>query len=648
VKNPTDLSVASVKAIKELWRMRILLVEDDAEIALAVAAVLNKQNYVVDVAANGEAGWEFAVACDYDLIVLDVMLPKLDGISLCRKLRQEGGCRMPILLLTARDTATDKVMGLDAGADDYLVKPFDFQEFIARLRALLRRGNSPLPPILQWGSLHLDPSTCEVTYGSQVLSLTPKEYGVLELFLRNQQRVFSRSAIIDHLWSFDDPPEEATIKSHIKGLRQKLKAAGASTDLIETVYGLGYRLKALSDEEKCQIQTCEPGSNRAEQQTLLAVAKAREDFKGRINDRLLALDQAANALKEGKLSEQLRSKAEQEAHRLTGSLGSFGFAEGSRLVQEIEQLLQAENCLDQAQALHLWELVTQLHREMATPSELSFVKPVASEQHPRLLIVSDDIQLIEQLTSEAAMRKMQLEAAIDPAIANCMAIVVENTLDAIAASSPDVVLLDFCVFDGTENRLRLLAELSARMPLTPLVVLTDRNTFTNRVEVARHGAYSFLLRSMPPDQLLELATQVLQRHRATEVKVLVVDDDPQMQTVIKNLLEPWRIKLKIIEDPRLFWDSLTEFSPNLLILDLKMPHLTGIELCKVVRNDPRWRKLPVLFLTAHVTADTVDQIFAAGADDCISKPIAGTKLISRIFNRLERTQQICKIAEAEA
>lgn len=622
--------------------MRILLVEDDEAIALAVAAVLTKQNYVVDIAANGEAGWEFAAACDYDLIVLDVMLPKLDGISLCRKLRQEGCYQMPILLLTARDTATDKVMGLDAGADDYLVKPFDFQEFTARLRALLRRGNSPLPPILERGNLRLDPSTCEVTYGDQALGLTPKEYGVLELFLRNEQRVFSRSAILDHLWSFDDAPEEATIKSHIKGLRQKLKAAGAPPDLIETVYGLGYRLMPLSNEEKCQTQTSEPELNWAKQQTLLAVAKAREDFKGRISARLVTLDQAANALKEGKLSEQLRSKAEQEAHRLAGSLGSFGFAEGSRLAQEIEQMLQNENCLDQ----YLCELVTQLHREMATPGELSFFEPVATEEHPRLLIVSDDIQLIEQLTNEVAMRKMQLEVAIAPAIAN--SIVLENGLDAIDFSNLDVVLLDLYIFDGTKNRLLLLAELSARMPLIPIMVLTDRNTLTNRVEVARHGGHSFLLKSTPPDQLLELVIQVSRRHRATEVKVLVVDDDPQTLTVIKNSLEPWKIKLRVIEDPLLFWDTLTEFSPNVLILDIKMPHLTGIELCKVVRNDPRWTKLLVLFLTADVTSDTVDQIFAAGADDCVSKPIAGTKLISRIFNRLERTQLFCKMTETEA
>lgn len=618
--------------------MRILLVEDDKSIADAIAAVLTKQHYVVDVAADGQAGWEFAAAYDYDLILLDVILPKLDGISLCRQLRREG-YQMPILLLTARDTGTDKVMGLDAGADDYVVKPFDFQELTARIRALLRRGNSTITLVLEWGSLRLDPSTCEVTYGSIALHLTPKEYGVLELFLRNKQRVFSRSAIIDHLWSFEDPPEENTIKSHIKGLRQKLKAAGAPTDLIETVYGLGYRLKPLSHEEKFQIQASETDSSWAREQTMLAVAKAREDFKAGISARLAVLEQATNALKEGKLGAQLRSRAEQEAHKLVGSLGSFGFALGSRLAQEIEQILQTKNFLDQAQSLRLCELVMELHRELEqTPEEPTHIKPVSSAQRPRLLIVSDDTQLIEQLVKEATMRKMQVETAIDVAAAR----------SAIASSSPDVVLLDLCFPDGAKDCLMLLPELSNRMPPVPVMVFTDRNNLTDRVEVARAGGRGFLQKSMPPAQVLDLVTQVLQRLSATEVRVMVVDDDPQVLTIIQNLLEPWGIRLITLEDPRRFWDIITEFSPDLLILDVKMPHLNGIELCQVVRNDPLWSELPVLFLTAHVEADTVDQIFAAGADDCVSKPIVGPKLVTRIFNRLERTQLLRRMAETDA
>ncbi len=353
--------------------MKILLVEDDKSIAKAVTKVLTKQRYLVDIAADGQEGLEFALTCDYDLLVLDIMLPKLDGISLCRKLRQEG-YQMPILLLTARNTRTDKVTGLDAGADDYVVKPFDFSELTARIRALLRRKNSTLPLVLESGELRLNPSTCEVSYRNQALHLTRTEYSILELFLRNQQRMFSRSEIIEHLWSLDAPPAENTIKSHIKSLRQKLTAAGAPKDLIETVYGLGYRLKHVSDQQNCSIEPTEIELSLVQQQTMLALADLLKDFQVRISDRLAVLNQAVQALKEGQLSEQIRLAAEQEAHKLAGSLGSFGFAVGSQLAQETEDLLQAKIFLDQAQSLRLYELVTALHQEMQqTSTELTSV-----------------------------------------------------------------------------------------------------------------------------------------------------------------------------------------------------------------------------------------------------------------------------------
>ncbi|MDJ0690458.1 MAG: response regulator transcription factor [Xenococcaceae cyanobacterium MO_188.B32] len=222
--------------------MKILVVEDDERISDAVTEYLADQHYAVEAAYDGEAAWDLLDVFTYDLILLDVMLPKIDGITLCQKLRSKGH-DTPILMLTAKDTLNDKIEGLDAGADDYLVKPFELEELSARLRALLRRGNSTLPPVLTWGELKLDPSTCEVFYGDKLLALSPKEYKLLEFFLRNGRRVFSRAQILEHLWSFEQVPEEATVKAHIRGLRQKLELAGAPHDLIETVYGLGYRLK---------------------------------------------------------------------------------------------------------------------------------------------------------------------------------------------------------------------------------------------------------------------------------------------------------------------------------------------------------------------------------------------------------------------
>lgn len=168
------------KSICDKLAMRILLIEDDDLIVESLTKALTEQHYVVDVATDGETGWELAEAFVYNLILLDVVLPKLDGFSLCQRLRSQGN-QTPILLLTAQDTSTSKVTGLDAGADDYLAKPFDMSEWLARMRALLRRGGASLPPLLEWRNLQLDPSTCEVTCNGQPLHLPPKEYELLEL-----------------------------------------------------------------------------------------------------------------------------------------------------------------------------------------------------------------------------------------------------------------------------------------------------------------------------------------------------------------------------------------------------------------------------------------------------------------------------------
>lgn len=178
--------------------MKILLVEDDLRIARAIAEALSDQHYTVESAPDGERGLAFAESGTFDLIILDLMLPRLDGISLCRKLRHSGN-KTPILMLTARDSSADKVLGLDVGADDYVIKPFDLAELLARVRALLRRGNIPYSPILEWEKLKLNTNECLVTYSDTPLILTPKEYALLELLLRNGSRVLSRSVILERV-----------------------------------------------------------------------------------------------------------------------------------------------------------------------------------------------------------------------------------------------------------------------------------------------------------------------------------------------------------------------------------------------------------------------------------------------------------------
>jgi DNA-binding response OmpR family regulator len=222
--------------------MRILIVEDDVQIADMLAEALGNHQYVVDIAQDGELAWNWLETCEYDLVLLDVTLPKINGIRLCQKLRDRRST-VPILMLTARDALEDKVLGLDAGADVYMVKPFDLEELLAQIRALLRRGSASVQSTLQWDGLSLNPSTYEVLYQGQSLTLTRKEFTLLELLVTSGRRVLSRPGIIDRMWSLEEAPTEDAVKAHIRTLRQKLRMAGAPEDLIETVHGLGYRMK---------------------------------------------------------------------------------------------------------------------------------------------------------------------------------------------------------------------------------------------------------------------------------------------------------------------------------------------------------------------------------------------------------------------
>jgi two-component system OmpR family response regulator len=219
--------------------VRILLVEDEQSVAAFIVKGLREEAYTVDHAADGAVGLRLAQEETYDLIVLDVSLPELDGFNLCRKLRSEGNAT-PILMLTARGTVPDRVRGLDAGADDYLTKPFAFDELLARARALLRRGRDTLLE-LKAGPVCIDVLKRRVTVGKTAVELRPKEYAILEYLLRNPGRVLSRTQILENVWGYEFNPNTNLVDVHVKALRQKL-AEGGAMQVIETVRGSGYRV----------------------------------------------------------------------------------------------------------------------------------------------------------------------------------------------------------------------------------------------------------------------------------------------------------------------------------------------------------------------------------------------------------------------
>jgi DNA-binding response OmpR family regulator len=221
--------------------MRVLLVEDDPGISEPLAADLRRQQHVVEIVENGMDGLEFATSGVYDVILLDIMLPGLDGLEICRRLRASKIDTM-ILMLTAKDTVQDKVTALDAGADDYVPKPFDLGELSARIRALGRRTSEERSPAVDHGALHLDPRSRSCTFRGKSLGLTPTEFIILETLMRNPSQVFMRAMLLDKVATFESGTGEGSIKTHITNIRRKIRSAGAKRDPVLNVYGAGYRL----------------------------------------------------------------------------------------------------------------------------------------------------------------------------------------------------------------------------------------------------------------------------------------------------------------------------------------------------------------------------------------------------------------------
>jgi two-component system OmpR family response regulator len=235
------LSFRAGTLIRELADVRVLIVEDEVKMASLVRRGLRNEGIAADVAIRGEDALWMAEATDYDAIVLDVMLPGIDGLEVCRRLRSEG-VWSPVLMLTARDSVQDRVAGLDGGADDYLVKPFSYAELLARLRALVRRGPVERPAELRVGNLRLDPARRRVWRGETEVELSPKEFSILQIFMSRPGEVLSRFALLEHAWDYDYENRSNVVDSYVRFLRRKIDRPFGMRS-IETVRGAGYRLR---------------------------------------------------------------------------------------------------------------------------------------------------------------------------------------------------------------------------------------------------------------------------------------------------------------------------------------------------------------------------------------------------------------------
>jgi DNA-binding response OmpR family regulator len=618
--------------------IKILLINHDRFLSATLAKVLEENHYTIDLESDAQTGLDMATAVEYDLILLDVQVPKLDGISLCRQLRSQG-YRQPILLLTTNNSDADVVALFDAGADDYISNPSATEVLLARIRTLLRRSKALSPEgsaknssaTLTWGNLCLDLDSGRVTFGEQVISLTATEYNLLELLLRNPDRIFTRSTILDRLWGFNDAPSDRAIITHIKDLRKKLKAGGLTEEIIETVYGMGYRLKlcpqsAPSDPKNSSTDSTKKLPSPTDDRS--AIDKVLERFRGVFDQQVVVLKQAKTALVAGKLATELQQYAKHEAHKLAGSLASFGYPEGSKLARSAEHLLMKDCPFTPEEITRFSEIVTALQQELAKPPITLTASPVPTMLSHRVLVVDDDAALTERLTAESETWGLRIKIAPNLATARSR----------LALSMPDVILLDLSFPETEEDGLTLLRELTERSPNLPIIVFTGRDSLADRLAVSRLGAKQFLHKPATTEQIFQAISRVLPKTKTLQSKVLIVDDDSAVLAHLSALLIPWGLEVITLTEPQRFWEMLLATSPNLLILDLEMPQVSGLELCQVVRQDVQWGDLPILVVTAHTDADSLQQAFTAGADDFITKPVLGPELVTRVLTRLERTR----------
>ncbi|MBE9138401.1 response regulator [Nodosilinea sp. LEGE 07088] len=637
--------------------MRILLVEDDDTIAAVLEKGLASEHYAVDVAQDGQMGWQLINAFDYDLVILDVVLPELDGIQLCQRLRDHL-YHMPVLMLTALDSSNRKIAGLNAGADDYITKPFELDEILARIRVLLRRAQAPVLSMLSWGALQLNPNTQDVTYGDQALSLTPKEYRLLELFLRNQSRVFSRSAILDSLWNCEEAPGEDTVTAHMKGLRRKLTAVGAPPDLIKTVYGVGYRLKPLdADEARSapvlgkeladeQAQAAPPAPQTV-QQTKAALRSLWQSVKPQHEERLAAIKQAVEALAANQMTAELYHRAHRAAHNLKGALGVFGLPVGSELAQLIEQRLADRELVLPGDSPQLQRWIAALEREI-TRGPSSRDRWDAQPILPLLVLIDPDLMLPHDLAKAAKKQGLTTQVISDHRHLRLLRSQATATYQTWLAGPsnktlpplPDLGIFSCAIDTVDEVVLDKLSALVNQVPPLPVLIGSADGSLKSRIKAARLG-HSTFLHNPDIEQILGCSIDLRSHLQATTAKVLVVDDDPHMLATLRTILEPWGVKLTTLEHAPQFWAILQRFSPDLLILDLEMPEFSGLDLCRVVRQTPAWHHLPIVFLSAHSAPPHQHAAMLAGANDYIDKSLTGSDLIKRLFNQLKIHRSSC-------
>ncbi|BAQ64798.1 response regulator [Geminocystis sp. NIES-3709] len=631
--------------------MKILLVEDDQRLGKLIHDYLVNESAVVEIVNTGfNIAEKLSKQC-YDILILDVMLPKKNGIDICRELRSNN-VDIAILFITALNNKIDKIKAFESGADDYLIKPFDFEELLARVKALLRREKKTELCNLTWNNLVMYPEEKKVIYNHNYLHLTPTEFKILQIFLETPNKVFNTQSIIDRLWEIDTTPTDSTLRTHIKSLRKKLEEVGLDKNFIETLYGMGYRLKQEREKRsEKQHQSFNNNKKNIDKISDLLEKNIRENKENQFQNLIkqMWLDNQETVSKDcQELSNYIQgnnnidiNKAINIAHNFVGFLGSLGFDTASKISKNIENLLKENqnNLSDKKVKFKILTLLDTLEKNLFPNGKQCIPKKEKKEKilpknKIEILVIDEDIKIANNL----------ILFMDNPQVVFHFVHSIVFGIKYLKERQYDVVILETHWEKSSSDQLTdILNFLKEKKEETKTIIYSKNDTLENRLYCSKYPISAFLNKTNTLDVLWENIFNILSNNHSTSnitplYDILVIDDDIRFTEVLKQKLISNRlpININIISDSEIFLEEIKRIKPQLIILDLQMPKLDGLDICKIIKKDPFLQNIPIIFLTGNLEPDIMNQFVEAGADDFISKSKIDLELYPRIMTHLKR------------
>ncbi|ABB56183.1 response regulator [Synechococcus elongatus] len=619
-----------------------LLVENNEQLPAGWRKALTTEGIALKVVPSLPIGIKSLQSANADLIFINGLQSASDTTQFCQQLRQsEPGLKarndLPIVLITAPGDYDPAIALLDSGADEVWLQSMPVTEFVTRLRAVVRRLRTLQSDQFRRGNFILQPRSRQASFDGINLNLRPEEYDLLELLLSSPDRVFSESILLRMIWPQSVAPNPLQLSEIVTELNYKLAVAG-SPESLELLYGLGWHWrsqpKTLDNHAAQSIDDAPQIPNRQ-----AIWQRYRHEYWQRLDAIAITLSgwEQIPAIE--------RTEAYRHAQTLAGALGSFGFEKESQNARILAAGLHSLELETEANPTTLESLLAQVQQLRVLLGASDALPPVrsltplapASAINGRRLrnqieVWSRDRQWAEEVATKANLRGLGATIRLD--------------LDS-AADSLDSQAIDLLILEVAPEQLEdpLLVDLVQSQPHLPILLVSD-SSLPSRIQAARLGSQRFFHKFVSAEVILDQAFTFLEP-QVTPDTVLIADDDPALLTYLQQLLQPWGWQLTVCKRGEQFWEILESSQPDLIILDADLPGYNGFELCRALRSDRYWINQPILILAERYDSELVQQALRYGADDVITKPIASSELVARIYNRLEKYRQLQRLAAAD-